>query len=93
MDPKKVIVCRCEDVTLADVYDAIEKGYRDIESIKRYLRIGMGPCGGTHCIPIITRILAKKLGKNPEELFIPRHRPPLVPVPFKLFITSGKERR
>ena len=86
MDPKKVIVCRCEDVTLYDIYKAIEEGYDDLELLKRYLRIGMGPCQGTHCIPILVRILASKTGKSIEELHIPGNRPPLNPVPFKYFL-------
>ena len=33
----KSVLCTCEDVTLDDVRHAIDKGYRDIESIKRYI--------------------------------------------------------
>ena len=32
----KTLVCRCEDVTLHDLNDAIARGYRDLESLKRY---------------------------------------------------------
>ena len=38
----KSVLCPCEDVTLEDVHHAIEKGYRDIESIKRYTGFGTG---------------------------------------------------
>ncbi|WFO75167.1 (2Fe-2S)-binding protein [Desulfurococcaceae archaeon MEX13E-LK6-19] len=86
MDPKKVIVCRCEDVTLEDIYKAIEEGYTDLESLKRYLRIGMGPCQGAHCIPIVARILASKTGKKFDEIYIPGNRPPLNPIPLKYFL-------
>ena len=34
-------VCRCEDATVEDVRRAFEKGYRDLESVKRYTGLGM----------------------------------------------------
>ncbi len=90
MDPEKVIICRCEDVTLADVLRAIDMGYRDLESLKRYLRIGMGACQGGHCLLIVARILARRLGKSPDQLFYPRSRPPLVPVEIRYFLGGGE---
>ena len=42
----KSVLCSCEDVTLEDVRHAIDKGYRDIESIKRYTGFGTGVCQG-----------------------------------------------
>ncbi len=88
MDPRKVIVCRCENVTLADLEEAVEKGYRDLESLKRYLRIGMGPCQGMHCLLFTAKYLARKLGKSVEEVYLPRNRVPLNPVPARYFIRS-----
>ena len=82
-----IIICRCENVTLEDVEKAIEEGYTDLESLKRKLRIGMGPCQGRTCLPLVTRILARKLRKHPDELMIPKSRPPIVPLPLKMFLT------
>ncbi len=90
MDARRVIVCRCEDVTLADVLEAIEEGYRDLESLKRRLRIGMGACQGSHCLPIVARILARKTGKGFDELYIPGNRPPLSPIEFKYFLKESE---
>ena len=70
---------------------AIEEGYDDIESLKRRLRIGMGPCQGRTCIPLVMRILAQKTGKNREEIEPPTHRPPLTPAPFGLFVGDEDE--
>lgn len=83
------IICRCEDVTLKDIEDIIKEGYTDIESIKRLLRIGMGPCQGRTCIPLLTRILSRKIGEKPEEIKIPTIRPPIIPLKAELF-TGGK---
>jgi sarcosine oxidase subunit beta len=46
----KSVLCTCEDVTLDDVRHAIDKGYRDIESIKRYTGFGTGVCQGKTCL-------------------------------------------
>ncbi len=86
MDPRKIIVCRCENVSLADILEAIDKGYRDLESLKRYLRIGMGPCQGRYCLVLTARILARKTGKSFEEIYMPRNRPPIVPVEARYFL-------
>ena len=44
--PRKTIICRCEDITLVEVEEALALGYRDVESIKRYLALGTGACQG-----------------------------------------------
>ncbi len=82
------LICRCNDVTIEDVEKAIEEGYTDIESLRKRLRIGMGPCQGRTCIPLLIRVLARKLGKKPAELLLPTIRPPIVPVPLELFLKS-----
>lgn len=53
----KIIVCRCEDVSEREILDAIEQGYDDLESIKRYLGIGTGPCQGKNCLAKVASIL------------------------------------
>ena len=69
MDPEKVIVCRCEDVTLADIRRAIyELGYTTYDEVKRYTRAGMGPCGGKTCRPIILKELARYWKTTPDKV-------------------------
>ncbi len=82
------IVCRCNDVTVEDVERAIEEGCRDLECLRKVLRIGMGPCQGRTCIPILIRILARKLGKKPSELGLPMVRAPIIPLPANLLLKS-----
>ncbi len=82
------IVCRCNDVTLEDVERAIEEGCHDLECLRKVLRIGMGPCQGRTCIPIVARILARKLGKRVDELELPTVRAPILPVPVHLLLKS-----
>ncbi len=77
-----IIICRCEDLTLSEIRAAIEDGYTDFEELKRYLRVGMGPCQGRTCIPLVRRELARYLNKSVGEINIPTKRPPAVNVLF-----------
>ena len=79
------IVCRCEDITYDDVVQAIREGCRDLETLKRRLRIGMGPCQGRVCLPIVLRILARETGQRIDEIPLPTRRPPAKPTPLGLF--------
>ena len=81
----KTIVCRCEDCTLADVEGAVQKGYTDIEEVKRYTGFGTGPCQGKECLAVVALALARATGRPPEEIPPFTSRPPLVPTPIKLF--------
>ncbi len=86
---KDTIVCRCEDVSLAEIEEAIEEGYTEIEALKRHLRVGMGPCQGRTCTPLIMSILARKTGTDKRKIEVPIYRPPAVPTPIKTF--AGEE--
>jgi NAD(P)H-nitrite reductase large subunit len=90
VDPRKVIVCRCEDVTLYDVEKAIDEGLTDIELLKRKLRIGMGPCQGAGCLLVVASILARKKGVRVTDIKIPVSRPPIAPVQLKFFAGSRR---
>jgi len=56
-------------------------GYRDIESLKRFVGFGTGPCQGKQCIQFVREIL-EELGVKPDIGMT--SRPPLIPVPFAL---------
>jgi sarcosine oxidase subunit beta len=71
-------VCRCEDATVEDVRRAFEKGFRDLESVKRYTGIGTGPCQGKTCLAVTARELLR-LGATPAEVLPFTVRPPLQP--------------
>lgn len=73
----KTIVCRCSDVTIEEIRQAIHDGYATFEEIKRVLRTGMGPCQGRTCMPIILREISMMTGVAVEELRPGRNRPPV----------------
>ncbi|MFO8133646.1 MAG: (2Fe-2S)-binding protein [Thermoplasmatota archaeon] len=74
------IICRCEDVTEADILEAIGDGCRTLDELKYRLRLGMGPCQGRTCLALAARILARETGQSIEELAWQTARPLVVPV-------------
>jgi sarcosine oxidase subunit beta len=81
----KVILCRCEDVTLADVQHAVGLGYADLEEVKRYTGFGTGPCQGKECLRAVALAIAEAAGHPPQALAPFTSRPPLVPTPLRIF--------
>jgi sarcosine oxidase subunit beta len=77
---EKVIVCRCEDVTLDDLTHAAQLGYLDIEEAKRYTGLGTGPCQGKECMVACALLLAEASGRPPSEIAPFTTRPPVAPV-------------
>jgi sarcosine oxidase subunit beta len=80
----KIIMCRCEDVTLADLEHAIAAGYTDIEEVKRYTGFGTGPCQGKECCTPIALALARLTGVPPAQVPPFTARPPLQPTPLRI---------
>jgi sarcosine oxidase subunit beta len=76
----KTLICHCEDVTLKDVRRAFERGFRDIESVKRYTGLGTGPCQGKSCVALAAQELLR-LGATPSEVVPFTVRPPLQATP------------
>ncbi len=73
----KTIVCRCEDVTLHDLEDAVARGYADIESLKRYTGFGTGWCQGKGCVATCARLLVERGGSAALPI---TPRPPIRPI-------------
>ncbi len=64
------LVCRCEQVTEAEIRAAIRRpvGARSIDGVKRRTRAGMGRCQGGFCSPRVLEILCEETGMNPTEV-------------------------
>ena len=58
------LVCRCEQVTEAEIREAIRRpvGAHTIDGVKRRTRAGMGRCQGGFCSPRVLAILSEELG-------------------------------
>ena len=62
------IVCQCERITYGEILEAIRRGARTVEGVKRRLGTGMGRCQGSRCGWRIAKIL-KETGANPDPIF------------------------
>jgi len=80
MNEDEIIICRCEDVTLADIRELLRAGVDDVEELKRLLRCGMGPCQGRTCRQLIMQEVASFRGVPRQEMEVPVFRPPFIPV-------------
>jgi sarcosine oxidase subunit beta len=76
---RKIVLCRCEDVTLKDVERAIATGFAALEEVKRYTGFGTGPCQGKECLVGIAAAIARITGQAPATIPPFTSRAPLFP--------------
>jgi len=72
------IVCRCENVTEAEIVEAIKRGARTMDGIKYRTRCGMGRCQGAFDTPVCARILARELNMPLEKVTMKGRRTEIV---------------
>ncbi|MDG2404731.1 MAG: FAD-dependent oxidoreductase [Paracoccaceae bacterium] len=77
------VVCRCEDVTLSDIKDAIAEGAHENFAVKMWTRAGMGLCQGRNCGAGIAAALAEA-GIEPRNACYNRSHFPLRPVSMRI---------
>lgn len=82
------IICRCEEVPLNEIENAIEEGYTSLKKIKWRTRAGMGLCQGRTCSSIIRNMISAKTGRNRDEIKPDTARFPVYPISLK---TLAKE--
>lgn len=75
-----ILVCRCEEVTKAEVIKAIHNGATSVDEVKRATRTGMGLCQGRNCSRTIERIIAQELHQTTSTVKPSSKRPPVRPV-------------
>ena len=85
------IICRCEDLTLADIREMIKKGFHNPQEIKRLTRCGMGPCQGSTCRELLLKEVALATGKGADELEMTTFRPPTKPIKAKSILMGGDQ--
>jgi sarcosine oxidase subunit alpha len=73
-------VCYCEDVTTKDITQAVDEGFDDIETLKRYSTVTMGPCQGKMCLKRYVGITAEHTGRSVDKTGVPTSRPPVRPL-------------
>lgn len=75
------ILCRCEQVTLGQIREAISYGTQTVADLKNLTRSGMGNCQGRTCGSIVAQIMAAETGRTLEAVRYYNIRPPVHPVP------------
>ena len=86
-------VCFCEDVSAHDVEQAIDEGFTDVQTLKRYSTVTMGPCQGKMCGRVLAGICAAHAGPQQASTRADTYttsRPPYQPV--SLSVLAGRER-
>jgi sarcosine oxidase, subunit alpha len=78
---KKNFVCLCEDVTEKDLEQGVQEGFDEIETLKRYSTVSMGPCQGRMCSRTSTEICGHATNKDFGAVGTTTARPPICPVP------------
>ncbi len=74
-------MCRCEEVSLEQVRQAVALGGTDLHQLKLRTRAGMGYCQGRNCSALLAPIIARETGQPLSALRPFTVRPPLQPIP------------
>jgi NAD(P)H-nitrite reductase large subunit len=83
--PQETLVCRCEDVTRAEIERAIAAGVHEVNQLKAWTRCGMGPCQGRMCGETVAALVAAAAGSRAAAGFW-TGRAPLRPVPLDVLL-------
>jgi glycine cleavage system aminomethyltransferase T len=60
--PTTGLVCPCSGVTVADLESVWDRGFQELELVKRATLAGTGPCQGALCVPYVRSFLAQRGG-------------------------------
>lgn len=75
-----VVVCRCEEITVATIRQAVAVGCLGPNQLKSYARPGMGPCQGRMCGLTVAEVIAAERGVPVSDVGYFRIRPPIKPL-------------
>ncbi len=78
-----------EDLQVKDFENAVQEGYDNIELLKRFTTVGMGPSQGKHSNMTALRILGRLVGKSPQQVGTTTARPFFHPVPMSHLAGRG----
>ncbi|MCJ8331334.1 MAG: (2Fe-2S)-binding protein [Lentisphaeria bacterium] len=79
---KNHFICKCMDVTRTEACTSIAEGFDQVETLKRYTSMGMGPCQGKTCYEAVARLAAEDTGLSKSVAVPTTVRPPYIPISF-----------
>lgn len=85
------VVCRCEEITRADIAAAFADGTDAVAGAKIWTRAGMGRCQGRICGAAVAAIAAAETGITPREAGFNPPRIPLRPVPLSVVLETTRD--
>jgi NAD(P)H-nitrite reductase large subunit len=85
MSNSSLVICRCEEITEAEIVGAVHAGCRSVGEVKRYCRAGMGLCQGRTCAPLVRQIIARETSVPIEQVAEDSVRFPVLPVSLSAF--------
>ncbi len=77
-----------EDLQVRDIINAAADGYSELELVKRFSTVGMGPSQGRHSALATARLIAKASGRTVAETGVTTARPPFAGE--KLGVLAGR---
>ncbi|AYG64159.1 2Fe-2S iron-sulfur cluster-binding protein [Rhizobium jaguaris] len=66
-----------EDLQVKDIKNAVADGYRELELVKRFSTVGMGPSQGRHAALATAMIVAKETKRSVSDVGVTTARPPV----------------
>lgn len=89
MTSKKIIVCRCEEVTLETLQETSKTYQCSSRELKLRTRAAMGYCGGRTCRPLVDAVAKEASGKALPSAIQLVYQPPVRPI--TLGLLGGKQ--
>ncbi|MHA1600419.1 MAG: glycine cleavage T C-terminal barrel domain-containing protein, partial [Alphaproteobacteria bacterium] len=77
-----------EDLQVRDILSSAAEGYSELELVKRFSTVGMGPSQGRHSALSTARLIAKATGRTVAETGVTTARPPFTEE--KLGVLAGR---
>jgi NADPH-dependent 2,4-dienoyl-CoA reductase/sulfur reductase-like enzyme len=87
--PDDAVVCRCENVTAADLRESTDFGGTEANRVKSLSRVGMGRCQGRYCQLAAVELIAAQIGCRPDAVGRFRGQAPVRPAPVGAFLQDG----
>lgn len=91
MEVSHVLLCRCEEVSQAEIDAALALGLRSLDEIKKCTRAGMGLCQGRTCGHLLVQYVAQAMGCSPADISPGRVRPPVRLVEMEAWAREGDD--
>lgn len=83
MKSSQIIICRCEEVSLEQLQEAIRRYSCSSRELKLRTRAGMGYCGGRTCRLLIDQIVHEETKRSMPHHAPLKYQPPVRPVSFQ----------